>query len=871
MKEYLKQTMMKKYAILFVLIFLFSGQTMAQGGMTDQQVITYILEENEKGTSQQDIVTRLMQRGVSVQQLQRVKRKYEQQQKQAGLGNVDDELGDGSNRLRTNNAQQRNGTDKDPKLTNKTSTKRIQGTLNGMHTYDEEDPDFILMQAEMGGILPVDSIALLEQMLEQQRKEKARIFGHDIFNNENLSFEPNMNIATPQDYRLGAGDVVIVDIYGASQESQTLTVSPDGDVNIEGFGPIQVGGLTVAQANARLRSELGSRYSSSQIRLTVGQTKTIIVNVMGEVIAPGTYTLSAFSTVFNALYMAGGITDIGTLRSIKVYRDNRLISTVDVYDYILNGQATGNVRLTDNDVIIVGAYDCLVNITGKVKRPMFYEMKTDESLHSLLKYAGGFTGDAYKKSVRVVRKAGAQYSVHTVNEFDLGAFHMADGDSVSVDSVVKRYSNMVEVKGAVFRPGMYELGGNITTVRSLIEAAEGVTEEAFTPHAVMHRMKADRTLEMVAVDIAGIMEGRVADMALKNEDVLFVPSEEEIRRKQTLTIHGEVQNPGIYQYADNETIEDFILQAGGLTETASAVNVLVSRRVFNPYATSKDSVTAQSFTFTLKDGFVVDGEDGFKLQPYDEVYVRQSPGYGQQQNVTVEGEVLFAGNYPITKQNERLSDLIKKCGGITNLAYVEGARLERRMNEAERLRYQESSKMQKKQDEDVLIEMALKSGRSISDLGTGQRTKQQELNSIPTTYFVGIELDKAIANPGGDDDLVLREGDRLIVPVFNSTVKINGEVMYPNTVGYESGRKANYYIDMAGGYSSKAKKRKTYIIYMNGDVARVSKGAKVRPGCEIVVPAKAQNKMTTAETVTLGSGIASIATMIATLANILAK
>ena len=865
---------MKRYVLVLLLVILAGGQSMAQGGMSDQQVITYILEENEKGTSQQEIITRLMQRGVTMQQLQRVKRKYEQQKKQSGLG-MADETESKDSRLRTNNA-------KDPKETKRKTlednrkadagtSQRIQGATDIQHTYDESDPDFILMQAEMGGILPVDSIALLEQILEKQRKEKNRIFGHDIFNNENLSFEPNMNIATPQDYRLGPGDAVILDIYGASQESQTLTVSPDGDINIEGFGPVQVSGLTVAQANARLRSQLGARFSDSQIRLTVGQTKTILVNVMGEVKTPGTYTLSAFATVFNALYMAGGINDIGTLRNIKVYRNNRQISTVDVYDYILNGQAAGNVRLTDNDVIIVGSYDCLVNVTGKVKRPMFYEMKTDESLNSLLKYAGGFTGDAYKKSVRVVRKAGSQYSVHTINEFDMGAFHLADGDSVAVDSVVKRYSNMVEVKGAVFRPGMFELGSNITTVKSLIEAAEGVTEDAFTAHGVMHRMKADRSLEVVAVDIAGILEGRVADIALKNEDVLFVPSQEEVRKKQTLTIHGEVQNPGIYKFAENETIEDFILQAGGLTETASAVNVLVSRRIVNPRATSKDSITAQSFTFALKDGFVIDGEEGFKLQPFDEVYVRQSPGYGMQRNVSVEGEVLFGGNYPLTKENERLSDLIKKCGGFTNIAYVEGARLERRMNETERLRYIESSKMQKKQDEAVLTEMALKSGRSISDLGSSQQTKKQELEQIPTTYFVGIELDKAIANPGGDDDLVLREGDRLIVPVYTSTVKINGEVMYPNTVGFEAGKIASYYIDMAGGYSSKAKKRKAYIIYMNGDVAKVSSGAKVRPGCEIVVPAKAQNKMTTAETVTLGSGIASIATMIATLANILTK
>ena len=721
---------MKRYVLVLLLVILAGGQSMAQGGMSDQQVITYILEENEKGTSQQEIITRLMQRGVTMQQLQRVKRKYEQQKKQSGLG-MADETESKDSRLRTNNA-------KDPKETKRKTlednrkadagtSQRIQGATDIQHTYDESDPDFILMQAEMGGILPVDSIALLEQILEKQRKEKNRIFGHDIFNNENLSFEPNMNIATPQDYRLGPGDAVILDIYGASQESQTLTVSPDGDINIEGFGPVQVSGLTVAQANARLRSQLGARFSDSQIRLTVGQTKTILVNVMGEVKTPGTYTLSAFATVFNALYMAGGINDIGTLRNIKVYRNNRQISTVDVYDYILNGQAAGNVRLTDNDVIIVGSYDCLVNVTGKVKRPMFYEMKTDESLNSLLKYAGGFTGDAYKKSVRVVRKAGSQYSVHTINEFDMGAFHLADGDSVAVDSVVKRYSNMVEVKGAVFRPGMFELGSNITTVKSLIEAAEGVTEDAFTAHGVMHRMKADRSLEVVAVDIAGILEGRVADIALKNEDVLFVPSQEEVRKKQTLTIHGEVQNPGIYKFAENETIEDFILQAGGLTETASAVNVLVSRRIVNPRATSKDSITAQSFTFALKDGFVIDGEEGFKLQPFDEVYVRQSPGYGMQRNVSVEGEVLFGGNYPLTKENERLSDLIKKCGGFTNIAYVEGARLERRMNETERLRYIESSKMQKKQDEAVLTEMALKSGQQPSDEEAGIGTDSHHL------------------------------------------------------------------------------------------------------------------------------------------------
>lgn len=856
---------MKRFFFAIGLMCLTSIAATAQSNMTDNQVAEFIIEQHEQGATQSEIVMKLMQNGVDIQQIQRVRRKFERQMNQSELGTVNNDKTSAS-RMRQNNGGKK---DDSKNLQNKT-TQRIQST-NENRNFSEDDPDFMQMQTELGGMLPVDSMALLEQLLEARRLKENRIFGHDIFNNENLSFEPNMNIATPQDYRLGPGDAVIVDVYGASQETFNATVSPDGDINIEGFGPIQVSGMTVQQANARLRSQLGARYSSSRIKLTVGQTKTIMVNVMGEVKVPGTYTLSAFSTAFNALYMAGGITDIGTLRNIKVYRNNRLISTIDVYDYILNGQAKGNVRLTDNDVIIVGPYNCLVNITGKVKRPMFYEMAAGESLNSLIGFAGGFASDAYRKSVRVVRKAGAQYSVHTVDEFDLGAFHMADGDSVAVDSLVKRYSNMVEVRGAVFRPGMFELGNNITTVKQLVDAAEGVTEDAFTGRVLLHRMKADRSLEMLSFDMAGIMEGRIADIPLKNEDVLFVPSQEEVKQNQTLTIHGEVQNPGVYRYAENETIEDLVLQSGGLTEKASAVNVLVSRRIVNPKATEKDAVRAESFTFTLKDGFVIDGEEGFKLQPYDEVYVRQSPGYGQQKNVSIDGEVLFGGSYPLTKENERLSDLVKKAGGFTNTAYIEGARLERRLNEAERLRFIESSKMQKKQDEARLVEMALKSGRSTTELGTLTKTKQQELETVPYTYYVGIELDKAMANPGSDDDLVLREGDRLVIPVYNGTVKINGEVMYPNTVGFESGRSAKYYINQAGGYSNKAKKRKAYIIYMNGDVAKVSKGAKVRPGCEIVVPTKTTNKMSTAETVTLGTGIASIAAMIATIANMVTK
>ena len=533
-----------------------------------------------------------------------------------------------------------------------------------------------------------------------------RVFGRDIFNRKDLSFEPNMNIATPQNYRLGPGDAVNIDIYGASQKSEQTTVSPDGDVVIEGFGPVQVSGLTVAEANARLRSTLGSRYSSSRVRLTVGQTRTIMVNVMGEVKRPGTYTLSAFASVFHALYMAGGINDLGTLRNIKVYRQNKLVTVVDIYDYILNGKLTGNVRLADNDVVVVGAYDCLVNLTGKVKRPMYYEMKRSESVGTLLKYAGGFAGDAYTKAVRVVRKTGREYSVFNVDEFDFNTFHLADEDSVSVDSILPRFSNMVEVKGAVFRPGMYQVGGSINSVRTLIEHAEGITEEAFTARAVMHRMRPDRTLEVIPVDVEGIMSGKVADIPLQKNDVLFVPTKGEMMQQQTVTIHGEVMYPGIYKFAANETLEDLVLQAGGLKESASTTKVDVARRIINPKALSTDSVISRTYTFALKDGFVIDGETGFTLQPFDEVYVRKSPGYNVQKNIAVQGQVMFAGTYTLTSKNERLSDAIKRAGGVTDLAYIRGARLERRITPDERLRM-----------ETVLRLAEMQSGKKDSEIG----------------------------------------------------------------------------------------------------------------------------------------------------------
>ena len=863
---------MKKIIVFIMFFSMIFTNVMAQSSMTDSQVAEFVQKEAAKGTPQSQIVTRLMQNGVDISQIRRVKKMYERQKQNLGLGSTD-QTTQPTSRLRTNNGKKNEEeAEADKKATATMSrkraastTQRIQGNTTWKQEYDENDQDFLQMQNEL--------LPLTKQKEEKDNEEKEdsgkKVFGRDIFNNKNLTFEPAMNIATPQSYMLGPGDVVAVDVYGASQKTFNCTVSPDGQIVIEGFGPIQVGGLSIASAKARIRSTLGSRYRSSRINLSLGQTRTITVNVMGEVKVPGTYTLSAFATVFHALYIAGGTNDIGTLRNIKIYRNNHLISVCDIYDYILNGKMTGNVRLNDGDVISVGPYDCLVDITGKVKRPMYYEMKKNESVGTLLKYAGGFTGDAYTKAVRVNRKTGREYAVFNVDEFDMNSFRIADGDSVTVDSVLPRYHNTVEIKGAVFRPGMYQLGDGINSVRTLIQHAEGLTEDAFTNRAVMHRMNEDRTLKVIPVDIKGIMSGKIADIPLKENDVLFIPSKQIAMTERTITIQGEVQYPGIYKYADNETLEDLVLQAGGLKDAASTVKVDIARRVVIPHALTTDSIIAQNYTFALKDGFVIDGEPGFVLQPFDEVYVRKNPSYSVQQNVSIEGEAQFPGTYTLSKRNARLTDLLKAAGGITDIAYIKGARLERQANADEKARMEAAYKMQQEQLQQQLLQLAASSQNSnIMQAGTEATKKQLEKFQVPNSYPVGIELDKAISNPQSDANIVLRAGDRLILPRYTATVKINGAVMYPNVVSFQKGKSAHYYINAAGGYAQNARKGGAYIIYMNGMVAKAKTGAKIEPGCEIVVPSKITRKMSIAETMSLGTGMASIAAMIATIANV---
>jgi protein involved in polysaccharide export with SLBB domain/Skp family chaperone for outer membrane proteins len=840
---------MKKYLFLLGMMLLTCTSMTAQSSMTDNQVMDYVIEQNAKGVSRQQIVTQLMQRGVTIDQLRRIQKKYQKQIKNGALGAEDITAGSKTvkNRMRESNGEKREEQAKKDKQ-NASQFRVKDGKKSNQirnHTYDENDKDFVELDNAIDFMMP-DS---LKYEWGKEKSNKRKIFGHDIFNNKNLTFESSMNLATPQNYVLGAGDAVNVDIWGASQESVTEVISPDGTITIEGYGVINLGGLSVTQAKAKLKRVLGPRYQGSNIELTLGQTRTITVSVMGEVKVPGTYTISAFATVYNALYMAGGPNDIGTLRNIKVYRKGKLLSSVDVYDFLLNGKLSGDVRLQDNDVITVSPYEALVNVTGKVKRPMFYEMKKTESAATLLRYAGGFTGDAYTKAIRVNRKAGAGYSVFSIGEFDTNSFLLMDEDSVSVDSTLNRYQNMVEIRGGVFRPGMYQVGGEISTVKSLVEAAAGLTEEAISQHAVMHRTKADRSLEMISLDLRAIMEGTAPDVPLKNEDIIYVASRQERDEKKTVTIYGEVAYPGVYRYAENETVEDLIIQAGGPTEAASLAKVDVARRVTNPNSTEAGNEISQNFSFKLNPDFTISDQADFTLQPFDEVYVRRSPDYNEQQNVTIEGEVQFGGNYALTNKGQRLSEVIKMAGGLTNQAYAEGTKLMRQMTPDER---------------DMMETM----------LRTAQRNSGNDSIDIKklmtnATYPVGIELDKALKNPGTDDDPILREGDRIVVPRYDGTVKINGEVLFPNTVYFKEGKSTDYYINLAGGTTSTAKKSMTVIIYMNGMVARADRKHKPRPGCQIVVPTKSRRKgMSLPEILSIGSSTASIATMIATIANL---
>ena len=835
--------------LLVVLTFALQG-IMAQS-MTDEQITDFIITEQQRGADQRTIASKLLQKGVSVERLRRLKKKYDAEQEQLGAVDLTGKSKSTSRLRKKELTKEEKSAMRNNNMMQSKRLENLQLTNSEKRKIYEEEIEF----------LDIDSVLYYKNLL----KDETEVFGRNIFNNEFLTFEPALNIPIPPGYVLGAGDQILIDVWGASQTLVEGEISPDGNVVVEGVGPIYLAGLTVAEANKHVKNILGEIYGGSNVNLTVGAVRSVQVQVTGEVVAPGNYTLSALSTAFNALYAAGGVSELGTLRAINVYRRGKLISTIDVYDYILNGNTQTDVRLEDNDVVSVGAYDAIVNIQGKVKRPMLYELKSDETLSRLMLYSGSFSGDAYKENIRVVRKSGREYSIFTVGRSEFATFAMCDGDSVYVDSVIPRYSNLVEISGAVFYPGQYQFSEKINTVAALIEAAGGLREDAFLNRAVMHHRNYDNTIEAQALNIKGIMDGTVPDVPLRNNDAVFIPSKSEMEGEMTLKVGGEVRFEGVYKYAENTTIEDLILQAGGLTRAASSVKVDVFRQLYDPMAKEESENTSETYSFELKDGFVVDGDPDFVLMPFDEVYVRRSPIYTDKQNVTINGAVNFGGDYAIVRKDYKLSDLVEAAGGLSLSAYSKGAYLYRKMTEEELA--QRETLLNSSQIE--LYEEALRSDKAM-DLALLDSLYKAKLN-MSDYYPVAINLESALKNPGGLDDMLLREGDIITVPQYTSTVKISGEVRHPISINWQEGKKLSYYIEHAGGYSDAAKKNGVYAIYMNGNVEKISKNSKkaIQPGCEIVVPRKQERRLSTAEIMTMGTSAVSISSMIIMLINAL--
>lgn len=805
--------MTKKFLIIITMAFAFAlAAVPARAQMSDDAVIAYVKDGMATGKSQNDMIKELAAAGVTKEQAERIKQAMEKDQ------------------------------------TGQTDAVKVAGAQERQRRVNQG-----VLETEAGS-MDVIAADIAEQNGEEEESAKD-IFGQTIFTNRNLTFVPSANLPTPINYRLGPGDEVIIDIWGTNQATIRQTISPEGYINIPDIGLVNLNGMTVKEADAYMRRKLSQIYSvdgadaSSDIKLTLGNIRTIQVNLMGELEVPGTYSLSSFSNLLHAVYRAGGVSPIGSLRDIQLIRNGKKYATVDLYDLILKGQAPDNLILEEGDIVIVPPYKQLVDIEGSVKRPMYYEMKDGETVQDIINYAGGFSGDAYKENVRIVRQNGREYQVFTVEAPQYDEFILKDGDAITVGTMIDRYENRLEIKGAVYRPGIYQLGDDINTVSQLIGKADGLKGDAFTNRGLLHREREDLTLEVIPLDIKAILDGTAEDIALKRNDIVYIASVHELKDIGTITIEGEVARPGTFIFEDNTSLEDIIMQAGGLLESASTVKIDVSRRIKDPAAIVQPETIADVFSFSFKDGYIIDGDPGFILQPYDYVYVRKSPGYQAQGRVTVSGEVMFPGEYVLTSKAERLSDLVARAGGLNQWAYVRGARLIRHTLAEERNR--------------------TRAGMVV--ITSGRDSVNVENLDLDDQYSVGIDLEAALANPGSEADLVLRRDDILLIPEYINTVKISGNVMYPNVVGYNSNMTVRDYVEQAGGYGYRPKRSKAYVIYMNGTIARArshSRGV-VEPGCEIVIPQKRDKESKLSEIMSVATTSSSIATMLATIYNII--
>ncbi len=785
--------------------------------LTDAQIQQIITQAEESGMTQQQLESLVVARGLPASELQKLKER---------IAKLQQEVDDKDSEDKTKEGRQ---------LKDEISVRSSFDILNDM-----------FFEAE-------DTILTEEEILQQ------KIFGFSLFNNEKLTFEPSLNIATPSNYQIGAGDEINIDIWGASQQNYTLSVNPEGYIFIDALGPVYLTGLTIDKASTKIKDKLSSIYSglsgsnpNTFLQVSLGNLRTIKVTVSGDVNLPGTYSLPALATAFNALYYAGGPNINGSFREIKIIREGKEYKQLDLYDFLIKGETPSNIRLRDEDIVFVPPYSSRVEIEGEVVRTGIYEFKQEETLKDLIEFSGGFKGEAYKSRVRIFRSGEREREVLDVSNDLFGQTQLQNADNIQVDPILEKFSNRIEIRGAVYREGVYALQKDMT-LKQLIERAEGYREDAFLSRGYIYRLGEDLRTEAISFDPVKVMNNESEDILLKREDFIKIPSILDLEEEKIITLEGEIQRPGEYPYSQRMTLGAIILEAGGFLESASFARIEIARRIKNSDAITTSIGIAEVFQFPISKTLNInDKASDFELMPFDVIIVRKSPGYEEQQSIMVEGEVSFPGEYVLINKNERISDLIARAGGITSEAYLSGATLLRKID-------------QEREDErERALEAIMRESEDSVEFAVPKEKEQA----------IGIDLKQIIANPKSKYDLFLEDGDILRIPEQLQTVRLSGALLYPVTVRYDQNKFFKKYIYQAGGFASNAKRNQAYIIYANGSVDRTKNFfffkdyPKVEPGAEIVVPAKPEKERISAQQwISMASAISSTALVIVTIAN----
>nr|WP_294872370.1 SLBB domain-containing protein [uncultured Pedobacter sp.] len=814
--------------------------------LTDTQIRQLMQRAESVGYNDAQLEQMAAAQGMNATEIQKLRLRVEKIRKQEGGQSNDKSDSNGSNK------NQQNGNELD--RTRGFDKQNVRDTTKNNNKTDSSG------NLKTKKALEEEKLAEMKKLFEGL---KPKIFGEDLFKNENLTFEPNLRMATPKSYVVGPDDELLIDLSGDNEANYKLKVSPDGTIRLQYVGLISVGGLTIEQTTSKIRSSMASTYPSlrsgrTSVAITLGNIRSIKVTVIGEVVKPGSYTVPSLFTVFNALYESGGPNRNGSFRKIQVVRNNKVVSTIDVYDFLLNGIQLNNIRLQDQDVINVPVYQTRVEMAGEVKRPALYEALNTETLEDMVRFAGGFSNDAYTAQIKVLQKTNKERKITDVPADDYNKYNPLNGDKYVVEAILDRFENRVEISGAVFRPGQFELDENLT-LKQLIAKADGLKEDAFLNRGYISRLNADNSLSLLSFDVAKVLAGTEADIKLQREDKVTISSIFDLREEYKVTIQGEVREPGIFEYGDNMNLESLIQMAGGFKEGATPNRIEISRRIKNSDATSVSAQTAEVFTVNVDQNLKIQEKD-FTLKPFDIVSIRSSESYQVQRQIKVEGEVLYPGIYTITKKDERISDIIKRAGGLSPLAYVEGASLKRTGGAEARAA---DSLERRKEEKEKLMNL-----QRLKQSGAKDTTTIEKDLQVLRSDLVGIDLERILKKPLSRNDLIVEDGDVIRVPKELQTIRVTGEVLKPNSIVYIKGRSFKGYVDGAGGFSYNAYKRGAYIVYSNGSVAAAKKFLffnnypQVKPGAEIFVPKRAEREK-------LGiQGIVGISTAVASLAAI---